>query len=814
MSNFCELKHDMLRKECNPAFFTFNDTSEIEPLEEGIIGQERAIKALEFGLKVNIRGYNVYMSGATGTGKTSFAQNYIRKLAEKEKVPDDWCYVFNFDNHNQPMAINLPAGTGKAFQKDMDDFIKILKPEISKAFDSEDYEKEKSEIVKEFQNKRKELMERLNEDAAKHGFKVKSTNAGIYFLPVIEGKTLSEQEYGDLDEHVKSEISEKSDIVQIETIEIIRKIRNIERDAEERVAQWENRIALFAVGMHINDLKEKYKEYEKITLYLSKVQDNILENLDDFRDEDAPDDQQHLVIPWLKAEESPADKYKVNLLVDNSELKGAPVIVDFNPTYYNLLGKLEYENEFGTMTTDFTMIKAGLLHFANGGYLILQAKDVLSNVQSWEAMKRVLKTKHISIGSMREQMGLVAVSALKPEPVPISVKVILVGSEYLYQLLYEYDEDFKKLFKIKVDFDDEMERSDVNAQMLARFISSFCSKEDTLPFDRSGVAKIIEYASRLVEDQNKLSTKFNDIVDILCEACTWADIEGSRLVGAGHVKKALAEKNNRSNKYDKKLLEMLEDGTIMIDTDGEVVGQINGLSILDMGDYFFGKPSRITATTYMGKSGIVNIEREVEMSGTSHTKGVLILSGYIGQKYAQEIPLALSASLCFEQLYSGVDGDSASSAELYAILSSLADAPIRQEIAVTGSVNQRGEIQPIGGATSKIEGFFELCKLRGLNGRQGVIIPHQNVKNLVLNDEVVEAVKKGEFHIYAVKTIDEGIEILTGIKAGAKTKNGTYPKGTINYKVYEKLKRFARTVAGFGREKKKSGKASQTKNQT
>ncbi|MCX7843649.1 MAG: AAA family ATPase [Clostridia bacterium] len=803
MSGVRELKHNMLRNECRPETLRFRDTSELEPLS-GIIGQERAVKAIEFGLRIKTRGYNIYLSGMTGTGKTSYAEKFIKNIAQKEKIPDDWCYVYNFDKPNQPMAINLPAGMGRVFQKDMEEFVKILKQEISKAFDSDEYEKEKTNIIKTFQNKRDDLLQKLDEDAGKQGFKVKTTSAGIYFLPVIEGKTISEQEYGDLDEKIKHEINEKSGIIQIETIEIIRKIKNIEKEAEKKVSEWENKIALFAVGMHINDLKEKYREYDKVTAYLDKVQNDILENLDDFREEEISEEQQqHLIIPWIRgSEETSVEKYKVNLFVDNSELKGAPVIIDFNPTYYNLLGKLEYENEFGTMTTDYTMIKAGLFHQANGGYLILQAKDVLSNVQSWETLKRVLKTRQICIENMKEQMGLVAVSALKPEPIPANIKVILVGNSYIYQLLYEYDEDFSKLFKIKADFDEEMDRNEENIMKLAQFVSSFCRRENALHFDSTAVAKVVEYSSRLTEDQNKLTTRFNDIVEILCESCAWAAIDEDMLVRDRHVMRAVKEKIYRSNKYDKKLLELLENGTIMVDTSGEVVGQINGLTILDMGDYSFGKPSRITATTYIGESGIVNIEREVEMSGTSHTKGVLILSGYIGQKFAQDMPLSLSANLCFEQLYSGVDGDSASSAELYAILSSLADAPIKQGIAVTGSVNQKGEIQPIGGATIKIEGFFELCKLRGFTGEQGVIIPYQNVKNLVLNDEVIEAVKEGKFHIYPVKTIDEGIEILTGIKAGEKNKNGSYPRGTINYRVYQKLKKFAETVAGFGKEEK------------
>lgn len=803
MAKVKRLPYNMLKNECDPDSLKFGDTSEIEPLE-GIIGQERALKAIEFGLKIKMRGFNIFMSGLTGTGKTSYAQNYIKNIAANEKIPDDWCYLYNFDRPNQPIAVNLPAGAGKVFHKDMDEFIKVLELEISKAFDSDDYEKEKADIVKEFQQKRNELLEILNADAEKQGFKVRTTNAGIYFLPVVEGKTLNEQEYGELDEDLKHEIKERSDAIQFETIDIIRKIKNVEKEAEDKIEAWENKIALFAVGMHISDLKDKYKQHDRISAYLEKVQEDILANLDAFRNDGGQDEQQQALLPWLrKAESSPAGRYKVNLLVDNSSLKGAPLIVDFNPSYYNLLGKLEYENEFGTMTTDFTLIKGGLFHQANGGYLILQANDVLSSIQSWEALKRVLKTRQICIENMKEQMGLVAVSTLKPEPIPADIKVILVGSAYLYQLLYQFDEDFKKLFKVKVDFDEEMLRSEENVHKLAQFVSLFCRKENSMHFDKTGVAKIVEYSSRLVEDQQKLSTRFNDIADILSEASTWAAVEESAIINAGHVMKAIKEKNYRSNKYDMKLLELLENGTIIIDTSSEVVGQINGLAILDMGDYAFGKPSRITATTYMGESGIVNIEREIEMSGTSHTKGVLILSGYIGQKYAQEMPLSLSASLCFEQLYSGIDGDSASSAELYAILSSLADVPIKQFIAVTGSVNQKGEIQPVGGVTNKVEGFFELCKLRGLNGKHGVIIPHQNIRNLVLDDEVIEAAKKGKFNIYPVKTIDEGIEILTGVSAGARGPDGSYPEGTINYKVYEKLKRFARTVADFGKDEKR-----------
>ncbi len=788
-----ELSYKDLDYRCGEAVFPFKSTAELGTFE-GIIGQERASKAMKFGLKMKMRGYNIYMSGPTGTGKTSFAKQIVNEMASTMSVPDDWCYIYNFTKPNQPMAIKLPAGMGKEFQADMEAFVKVIKQEIVNAFDNDQYEKEKAEIMEEYESKKDELLDKLNEDAETHGFKVNTGTAGIYFLPIVEGKAISEEEFENLDDNIKEEINEKTNILQQDTLEIIRKLKNNEKETKQKVSEWENKIALLALGVQMNDLKEKYRKFDVIMEYLDNVQKDILDNLDDFQEEEVSEEQPQFIIPFMQKEETPVYKYKVNVLVDNSSLKGAPVIIDFNPTYPNLIGKIEYENEFGSVSTDYTKIKPGLFHLANGGYLILQAKDVLGNPQAYEAINRVLKTKKINIENMKDQAGVVAVPALKPQPIPVDIKVILVGNTQIYQLLYEYEEDFRKLFKVKVDFDEEMERSEENILKLSAFISGFCRKEETLHFDRSGVARVVEYASWLVEDQNKLTTRFNDIVEILCEACMWAEDDRARFVKAKHVKQAIVEKAARCDRVDKKMLEMLEDGTIMVDTNGEEIGQINGLTVMDMGDYSFGKPSRITASTYIGESGIVNVEREVDLSGTSHSKGVLILSGYIGQKYAQDFPLSLTASLCFEQLYGGVDGDSASSAELYAILSSLAEVPIKQYIAVTGSVNQKGEIQPVGGVSYKIEGFFELCRHRGLDGKHGVIIPHQNCRNLVLNEEVVDAVRKKLFHIYPVTTIDQGIQLLTGLEAGDKNTDGSYKKGTVNYLVNSKLEKFAKTV--------------------
>lgn len=796
MVRYTSLPAEKLRRVCEPNSFSFIDTSQI-PASRDLIGQQRAVDAMEFGLRINLDGYNIYMAGESGEGKTRYALDMATKHAKNRSVPDDWCYVYNFEDSSRPKAIHLPAGKGREFKRDMEEFVKILEQEINKAFEGEDYEEERGKIIRQFKDKKDELVSILEQGAKEHGFKVRITSTGLYFIPVVNGEPVSEEQFKEMSSDERDEITARSEELQKEAYGIIRKMKELELEAEEAVREWENQIALFAVGMHIDNLKERYGDYPEIVRYLQNVQDDILDHLDSFREEEASEEIQTALPALFKRSANPADRYKVNLLVDNSRLEGAPVIVDYNPTYYNLMGRVDYENEFGVVTSDYSMIKPGLFHQANGGYLILQILDVLNNPQSWESIKRTLKTRQISIENIKEQMGLVAVSPIKPEPIPVDVKIILVGSSLLYHTLYEYDRDFAKLFKIKADFDESMEWNDENIQRLAGFISAFCRKEGISHFDRTGVAEVVQYCSWLVQDQEKLTTRFNEIVNILAEAAAWCEIEGGTVVNGSHVKKAIREKFRRSGKYDEDLQELLKNGTIMIDTDGEVVGQINGLSVLDVGDYVFGKPSRITAATYMGKSGIVNIEREVEMSGVTHSKGVLILSGYIGQKYAQDIPLSLTASICFEQLYSGIDGDSASSAELYAILSSLSELPVKQGIAVTGSVNQKGEIQPIGGVTQKIEGFFEICKYRGLTGRQGVIIPVQNVRNLVLNDEVIDAVSKGLFHIYAIKDVDEGMEILTGVPAGKKLPDGTYPEGTVNALVFEKLKKFAETVERY-----------------
>ena len=795
-----ELSYKDLKEYCPTSQFKFETTAELEPTEKGI-GQERGIKALEFGLNVDVNGYNVYVEGPSGVGKTRYTKNYLNKISKKKKAPSDWCYIYNFDNPNEPIAVSLPAGQGKEFEETMEGFIKDIKADINKTFSNDDFEKEKKLIRQEFEQKRAVLLEKLNNQSTKYGFEVKAAQNGIYMMPVFEGKALNEEEFDSLDPDIKSKYEEKSDVVQELIFSAISEIKLIEKQSDKKIQEWQSNIALLTVNVHVNYVKSKFKRNKKISQFLENIKKDILKNIQYFLESNKNNNsngqqnipqnpmQDSVTKPWLN--------YRVNLFVDNSKLEGAPVIMDSNYSYQNIFGKLEYENHFGTFKTDYTMLKPGLLHIANGGYIVFQAEDLLANSACYEALKKALRVKELSIDNVVDQRSSAVMISLKPEPIPLDVKVIIIGSAQIYNTLLNVDSAFRKLFKIKVEFEDDAPRNEENALKLARFMHSFCEQENLPHLDKGGVAKMVEYASRLAEDKNKLSTKFNDLSQVLSEAATWAIMGKSKVITKDYIQKALDERIERVKKYDAKYTEMIKDNILLIDTDGFKTGQINGLTIMTVGDYTFGKPSKITANTFTGKSGIINIEREVELSGSSHSKGVLILNGYIGELFAQDIPLSLTASICFEQLYSGVDGDSASSTELYALLSSLSDVPINQSIAVTGSVNQKGEIQPIGGVNEKIEGFYQICKARGLNGSHGVIIPIQNVKNLNLSDEVVNSVKNGKFHIYAVSSIDEGIEILTDVPAGKKDKNGNFPAGSINYLAYEKLKKYAKISSGI-----------------
>ena len=612
-------------------------------------------------------------------------------------------------------------------------------------------------------------------------------------MPMMDGKVIQEEEFDKLDENIKKEYEEKSVIVQQQIMGAINVIKQIERQADQKVAEWQSNVALLTVSAHINYIKSKYKRNKKINQFLTDVKQDVLRNVSYFLEEDkTQNNPQMSQVPPMQKRPNPCLNYRVNVFVDNSNMEGCPVIMDSNYSYQNLFGKLEYENYYGALKTDYTMLQPGLMHKANGGYIIFQAKDLLANGICYEELKRVLRIKELCIDNIREQRSTMAMISLKPEPIPLNVKVIIVGDANIYHTLLSLDSDFRKLFKIKVEFEETAPINEENVNKLARFIHTFCEKEELPPLDRSAMARVVEYASRLAGYNDKISTKFTDIAQVVGEAGTWAKISRTKIVTEDFINKALNERLDRIKKYDEKYIEMIKENTLLINTQGALIGEINGLTVMTIGDYSFGKPAKITVNTYTGKEGVVNIEREVEMSGSTHSKGVYILSGYLGELFAQDIPLCLTASICFEQLYNGVDGDSASSTELYGLLSSLSEIPIKQSIAVTGSVNQKGQIQPIGGVNEKIEGFFQICKMRGLDGSHGVMIPIQNVNNLQLSDDVVDAVKDKKFHIYAISTIDEGIEILTGVPAGKKDKDGNFPAGTVNYLVYEKLKKYAR----------------------
>ena len=786
-----ELGYKDLKVSCDSKIFNFTTTDELEPISTGI-GQDRGIKALEFGLSVDINGYNVYVEGPYGVGKTAYVKNYLNVISKKKKVPNDWCYLYNFNNPNEPIAVSLPAGQGKEFRDAMNSFIDEIKLDIKNTFNNEDFEKEKNLIKQEYETKRNILMEKLNRKSAEYGFTVKSSQTGIYMMPIVNGKTIAEEEFNKLDDATKKDFEDKSTIVQQHIMEAIGEIKSIERESDKRIQEWQSNVALLTINGHINLIKSNYKKNKKINTFLDSIKKDILKNINLFTADEKSLEAKlqgpqaahpEVFKPWLN--------YRVNLFIDNSNLEGAPAVADTNYSYHNIFGKLEYENYYGTLKTDYTMLKPGLLHIANGGYLVFQANDLLTNSLCYDSLKKVLRSKTLGIENAADPRSSMVMVSLKPEPIPLDLKVILIGDENIYQTLLAMDPDFRKLFKIKVEFADDAPKTKENMIKLARFVKGYCDHENLPPLDNTAMSRVIEYASKLADNQDKLSTRFTDLSIIIGEASTWAKLAKSKVITEEFIIKALEEKADRAKKYDERYMEMIKDNTLLIDTSSSKVGQINGLTIMNVGDYTFGKPVKITANTYTGKNGIINIEREVELSGSSHSKGVLILSGYLGEMFAQNMPLSLTASICFEQLYSGVDGDSASSTELYAILSSLSGIPINQAFAVTGSVNQKGEIQPIGGVNDKIEGFFQICKMRGLDGSHSVIIPKQNVKNLNLSDEVIEAVKNNKFHIYAISTIDEGIELLTGVPAGNKDENGNFPAGTINYLVYNKLKKYA-----------------------
>ncbi len=801
VSTSCQLPVEKLRWTCDPEQFDFTTTADLPDLVDAV-GQERALRSIEFGLGVRETGFNLYISGQTGTGRTSTIRNLLRQRAKDEPTPDDWVYVYNFKDADNPISLSLPAGRGSELTADMKELVEAFKKDIPKALESKEYESRRTEVLEQYQTQSNELFETLETESEKHGFVLQRTVSGLVIVPQKDDHNFTQDEYDALTEEERAKLEEQGKLLTERLNDVLRQVRDNEKATKDALAQADRELGLSCLGHRLDPLREKYADLEKVLTYLETVQEDILKNLEDFKPQ--PTQPQ---IPGLKiARQEPSfERYEVNLLVDNKETEGAPIVFESNPTYNNLFGRIEHVMQYGGVAvTDFTMIKAGALHRANGGYLVIDAREVLINPFVWDSLKRCIRTAEIRIEDVLEQYRFMTMVSLKPEPVPLSAKIVLVGTPWIYYLLYYQDPDYRKFFKVKAEFDSSVSRTPVVMQEYALFVATLCRDKKLLHFDRAGVACLLEYTARMVDDQQKLSSRFMEIADFVREASFWAERDGHEVITCSDVRRAAEEQLYRVNRIEERMQELFDDGTIMVDTDGAVVGQINGLSVISLGDHVFGRPSRITARIWLGQAGMVNVEREVKLSGPIHDKGVLILTGYLGGLFARSHPLSLSASICFEQNYDGVEGDSASSTELYALLSSLSGLPIKQGIAVTGSVNQRGQIQPIGGVNHKIEGFYAVCKAKGLTGKQGVLIPKTNERHLMLKEEVVEAIAAGKFHLWSIETIEQGIEILTGVQAGTAGKNGSFPKGTVFYQVAQTLKKMHTRMHDEDEDKKKA----------
>jgi lon-related putative ATP-dependent protease len=782
-----------LRRVCDIKMLNCKSSAEVGS-KGVIIGQERAVRALRFGLDIQEKGFNIFVAGRPGTGRTTAIERFLDEIATTKPAPNDWCYVHNFQDSYRPHAIRLPAGQAYEFQKDINALIKSLAQEIKSSFEGEHYANERDAALKAFEEQKEKIIEEMGFFAQKSGFGLQPTPIGIMPIPVKNGKPMNDKDFLALTDKEREGLKQAQDKVQQAIENVLRQTRTLEASAQEALEKLDEQVVHFVLDHLTESLSQKYKSQPDLLAHLQAIEANILDNIARFKPEAGESEKQA-----GGPKRAPTDKYRVNVLVDNSKLKGAPVVVEMNPTYSNLFGRIEQEAFMGALVTDFKLIRGGSLHKANGGYLVLPAEDVIRNPFTWESLKRCLLNSEIAIEEPVEA-PVFTTKSLRPEPIPLNAKVILIGRSEIYQLLLAYDEHFNELFKVKADFDSQMDWSDAHVQDYASFVCTLCETEHLTHLDASGLARVVEHGARLAEDQAKLSTRFGDIADVIREANYYANQDKAELVKATHIERAIEERYYRSALIQERLQEMIAKGVIKIDVAGEAVGQVNGLSVLQLGDISFGQPSRITASIGLGKNGVVNVEREAEMSGPTHTKGVLILSGYLAQLFAQDKPLSLNAHLVFEQNYGGVDGDSASSTELYAILSALAGVPIKQSIAVTGSVNQKGEVQAIGGVNEKIEGFFEVCKAKGLSGEQGVMIPASNISNLMLKQEIVDAVQAGKFHLWSVDTIESGIEVLTGVPAGRNADGGFACDGIFAC-VDQRLKRMAEELAKFSEGK-------------
>ncbi len=790
-----ELRAEQLRRRVDPSSLRFESTKEVAPLV-GTIGQPRALDALEYGLAVETRGFNLFASGLPGSGRLTTVLDYLQALAAAKPAPSDWVYVNDFGNPDRPNAISMPAGRGTEFARAMEEFVQAARREIPRAFESDEYDRRQREIVAEIAHERESQEEELTRFAAERDIALKTTLVGVASVPLVDGKPITREHFEQLPEEQRAGITKATGEVEERAAGYIRQVHQLEKQAARRVQDLEREVALFATEPLFHDLEERYGEHPEVRAYLEDVKIDLLASLGDFRvGEEAP------IAIALAPQRRDFARYGVNVLVDNGAAEGAPIVVERNPTYYNLLGRIEYRASFGAMVTDFREIKAGALHRANGGFLVLDAVDVLRHPFAWDALKRALRSAEMRIEGLGEEFSAVPIATLRPEPIPLELKVVLLGSPYLYNLLYQLDEDFRELFKVKADFSPELDWSAEHQRNYAAFVSRWVRENGLRHFDRGAVARLIEHGARLRESQRRLSARLIEISDIVSEASFWADKQSHPLATAEDVDLAIRKKVYRSNLIEERLRELIRDGTLVIATEGARVGQVNGIAILDQGDYSFGCPSRVSARVSLGRGGIESIEREIELSGPIHSKGFMIVSGYLAATYAQDWPLAVAATLTFEQSYDEIEGDSASSTELYALLSALSSLPLEQGIAVTGSVDQHGQVQAVGGVTRKVEGFYATCKAKGLTGSQGVVVPAANVRNLMLDEEVVQAVRDGAFHVWAVRTIDEGIELLTGSRAGRRRKDGSYPPDSVHGLVEDRLAVYASRLREFAEQR-------------
>jgi len=797
---FPEVPVHELRAQVDPESLSFENTASLEPPKERLLGQLRASDAIKFGMGMKENNYHIFIAGPSKAGLTYAARTYLEEQAKKEPTPPDWCYVHNFKESDKPKALKISAGMGKELKKDMQELLNTLQTKIPEVFDSDDYRAKDSELQHAFERHRRDIIEGLSREAREEGFTLQVSQVGMVIIPATkDGQPLSQEQLAQLSDEDKQTLKDKSEELQEKMKEAVGKIRDLEAEFKKRQEQLKSNIALFVVGQQMESYIQKYKEESAVTEYLKMAQEDMVQNIDDFIKKPEGPQQQLIHLP-VPSREPTFRKYDINVLVDHSETEGAPVVIESNPIYPNLFGTIERQALFGALFTDFTMIKPGVLHKANGGYLVMKALDLLRWYISYDALKRALRDQEIRVEDLGELYGLFSTRTIRPEPVPLNIKIVLTGDPYLFELLHFYDDRFQKLFKVKAHMDDRMDRKDESTLQLAQMLGSFCSEQRIRHLDRTGVARVLEYSMERTEDREKLTLELGDVSDLIREANYFAGLDEKEFIQQNHVEEAIQKRIFRSNLWEERIRELVEKDIFWIETDGHKVGQINGVSILMTSDHEFGKPNRITATVSVGREGVVAIERESKMSGNIHTKGVMILTSFLKERFAHNKPLSLSATLCFEQSYGLVEGDSASSTELFALLSAMARVPIYQGIAVTGSVSQKGEIQAVGGVTRKVEAFFDICKHKGLSGHQGVIIPEKNVRNLMLKQEAIDSVKAGQFHVWPISTVEQGIEILTGMEAGTLQPDGTYPEGTLFRKVDERFLEIAEIVKKFAKE--------------